>query len=145
LVVNTKIQNVYQIYHPTLTYVAKFRQLTFDVNWNEKGYINQFCWGLNDDVEDFMFIMSKVNTLSEFITQAMAYSIIVYSKGNKKSETMIFPTTINKYIYKNIAYNLWPNIRSQSYASQHWKIQAFDISDKQMLTKIKFLIILWKT
>lgn len=128
-----------------MTYVVKFRQLTFDVNWNEKGYSNQFCWGLNDDVEDFMFIMSKVNTLSEFITQAMAYSIIVYSKGNKKSETMIFPTTINKYIYKHIAYNLWPNIRSQSYASQHCKIQAFDILDKKMLIEIKVLIILWKT
>jgi hypothetical protein len=82
---------------------VKFRQLTFDVNWNGKGYINQFLGGLNDDVEDFMFIMSKVNTLSEFITQATTYSIIVYSKCDKKGETMIFHTTINKYIYKHIA------------------------------------------
>jgi hypothetical protein len=89
--------------------------------------------------------MSKVNTLSEFITQAMAYSIIVYSKGYKKGETMIFHTTINKHINKHIAYNLWPNIRSQSYASQHWRIQAFNSSHKKMLTKIKVLFILWKT
>jgi hypothetical protein len=69
--------------------------------------------------------MSKVNTLSEFITQVMAYSIIVYSKGNKKGETMIFDITINKHIYKHIAYNLRPNIKSQSYANKHWRIQAF--------------------
>jgi len=73
-----------------------------------------------------MLIMSKVNTLHEFITQAM-----VYSKGDKKGETMIFHTTINKHIYKHIAYNLLPNIRSQFYASQHCKIQAFDNSQKK--------------
>ncbi len=113
----------------------KFRQLTFYVNWNGKGYINQFFWDLNNDVEDFMFIISKVNTLSEFIIQAMAYSIFFYSKGDKKGETMIFHTTINKYIYKQIAYNLWPNIRSQSYASQHCRIQTFDNSHKKNVDK----------
>jgi hypothetical protein len=41
-------------------------------------------------VEDFMFIMSKVNILSEFITQAMTYSIIVYSKGERKVKQWSF-------------------------------------------------------
>lgn len=37
-----------------------------------KGYMNQFCWGSKNDPKDLMFIMPKVNTLSEFITQAIA-------------------------------------------------------------------------
>ena len=71
-VADTKIRSLRQGSRPASTYAAEFRQLACDVDWNENGFISQFRCGLRDDVKDLLLTMPQVNTLSEFITQAIA-------------------------------------------------------------------------
>ena len=69
---------------PASTFAAEFRQLACDVDWNENGFISQFWCGLCDDVKDLLLTMPQVNTLSEFITQAIACDNRLFERRQEK-------------------------------------------------------------
>jgi hypothetical protein len=71
MVVETKMQSLRQETQSATIYAPEFQQLTCDLEWNDKAFINQFRYGLKDNVKDLLITMPKVETLQEFITQAI--------------------------------------------------------------------------
>lgn len=83
-----KYKNSWQASHPTSTYLLEFQQqLTCDVNWNEESYINQFCWGLWNDVKELMITMPKMNIWNEFIIQPITYDNQLFERWQEKKLT----------------------------------------------------------
>jgi hypothetical protein len=70
-VAETKIQSLCQGTRSAAIYAAEFQQLTYDLEWNDKVFINRFLYGLKDDVKDLLITMPKVETLQDLITQAI--------------------------------------------------------------------------
>jgi hypothetical protein len=70
-VAETKMQSLRQGTWSVAIYATEFQQLTCDLEWNNKAFINCFRYGLKDDVKDLLITMPKVETLQEFITQAI--------------------------------------------------------------------------
>jgi hypothetical protein len=54
-----------------IVYASEFRQLACDVNWVEAALIDQFRFGLRDDVQDFLLTLADPFSFSEAITQAI--------------------------------------------------------------------------
>ena len=48
----TKLRALRQGSRPVATYAAEFRQLACDINWGEAALVDQFQFGLHDDVKD---------------------------------------------------------------------------------------------
>ena len=71
-VAETKIQTLRQGSRSAAIYAAEFQQLACDLDWNDKALMNHFRRGLNDNVKDLLLTMPRVNTLEEFITQAIS-------------------------------------------------------------------------
>jgi hypothetical protein len=65
------MQSLRQETRSAAIYAAEFEQLTYDLEWNDKAFINRFRYGLKDDVKDLLITMPKVETLLEFITQVI--------------------------------------------------------------------------
>ena len=55
---------------PASVYATEFRQLVNDVAWNETALLEQFHWGLRDDVKDLPLTLPDPNTLNEAISNA---------------------------------------------------------------------------
>jgi hypothetical protein len=68
------MQSLQQGSRSVAIYAVEFQQLTCDLEWNNKAFINRFRYGLKDDVMDLLITMPKVETLQEFITQAITYN-----------------------------------------------------------------------
>ena len=83
-VADTKIRSLRQGLHLASTYATKFRQLACDVDWNENDFISQFRYGLRDNMKDLLLTMPQVNTLSEFITQAIVCDNRLFEKCQEK-------------------------------------------------------------
>jgi hypothetical protein len=62
-VAKTKMQSLLQGTRSAAIYAAEFQQLTCDLEWNDKAFINRFRYGLKDDVKDLLITMPKVETL----------------------------------------------------------------------------------
>jgi hypothetical protein len=62
-VVKTKMQNLHQGTWFVAIYVVEFQQLTYDLEWNDKAFINRFRYGLKEDVKDLLNTVAKVETL----------------------------------------------------------------------------------
>jgi hypothetical protein len=60
--------------YPVSVYVANFRQLTCDDDWNENALIIAFWWGLLDDVKDLVLNLHDPLTLTKAITQAVQWN-----------------------------------------------------------------------
>jgi hypothetical protein len=54
-------------------YISKFRQLAFDISWDEATFMSQFQFGLYGDMKDLLLTMLDPVTLSQAITQVMHY------------------------------------------------------------------------
>jgi hypothetical protein len=67
-VAETKVQSLRQGIRSAAIYVAEFQELTCDLEWNDKTFINRFRYGLKFDVKGQLITMPKVETLQEFIT-----------------------------------------------------------------------------
>jgi hypothetical protein len=61
--VETKMKNLRQGTRSAAIYATEFQQLTCDLEWNDKAFINRFRYGLKDDVKDLLITMPKVETL----------------------------------------------------------------------------------
>jgi hypothetical protein len=57
--------------HIPIVYASEFRQLAYDVNWGEAALIDQFRYGLRDDVQDLLLTFTDPSSFSEAITQAI--------------------------------------------------------------------------
>jgi hypothetical protein len=58
--------------------------ITCDLEWNDKAFINRFLYGLKDDVKDLLITMLKVETLQEFITQAITCDNRLFERRQEK-------------------------------------------------------------
>jgi hypothetical protein len=54
-----------------IVYASEFRQLAYDVNWGEAALIDQFCYGLRDDVQDLLLTFADPSSFSEAITHVI--------------------------------------------------------------------------
>jgi hypothetical protein len=61
----TKICVLWQRSCLASVYASNFRLLVSDINWNEEALMNQFHWGLRDDVKDLLLSMPDPQTLNE--------------------------------------------------------------------------------
>ena len=52
-------------------YIANFRQLACDVDWDDNALISAFRWGLRDDVKDLFLNLPDPVLLSEAVMQAV--------------------------------------------------------------------------
>src|SRR4029079_4603009 len=71
-VAETKLVSLRQGSRSATTYAAEFQNLVCDVDWNDKALINQFRYGLKDNVKDLLLTMPKAKSLEQFIAQAIA-------------------------------------------------------------------------
>jgi hypothetical protein len=67
----TKIRIPQQGLHPASVYASDFRLLASDINWDEEALMNQFHWGLRDDVKDLLLSMLDPQILNEAISQVV--------------------------------------------------------------------------
>jgi hypothetical protein len=66
-----KLRRLQQGTRSATVYASKFRQLAYDVNWGEAALIDQFRFGLCDDVQDLLLTLVDLSSFSEAITQAI--------------------------------------------------------------------------
>jgi len=66
-----KLRCLQQGTRSTIVYASEFRQLACDVNWGEVALIDQFRYGLHDDVQDLLLTLAYPSSFSEAITQAI--------------------------------------------------------------------------
>jgi hypothetical protein len=78
------MQGLHQGTRSAAIYAAEFQQLTYDLEWNDKAFINRFRYGLKDDVKDLLIIMPKIETLQEFITQAITCDNRLFERRQEK-------------------------------------------------------------
>jgi hypothetical protein len=67
----TKIRTLKQGFRPASTYASEFRQLAGDLSWDDEALIDQFRYGLQDDVKDLLLTMEDPDNLNEAIMQAV--------------------------------------------------------------------------
>ena len=67
-VAEAKMQSLRLGTRSIVIYAVEFQQLIYNLEWNNKAFINRFRYGLKDDVKDLLITMPKVETLQEFIT-----------------------------------------------------------------------------
>jgi hypothetical protein len=81
-VAETKMQSLRQLTRCTAIYAIEFQQLTCDLEWNDKAFINRFRYGLKDDVKDLLITMPK--TLQKFIIQAITCNNWLFERRQEK-------------------------------------------------------------
>ncbi len=57
-----KIRSLYQISPLVVIYASKFKQLACNISWGEVAFINQFQFGLQNDVKDLLFTLLDPST-----------------------------------------------------------------------------------
>ena len=67
----TKIRSLRQGTRSASVYASDFRQLAFDINWDEEALMNQFYWNLRDDVKNLLLSLTDPRTFNEAISQAV--------------------------------------------------------------------------
>jgi hypothetical protein len=82
-----KLRRLQQGTHSAIVYASKFRQLTCDVNWGEAALIDQFRYGLRDDVQDLLLTFADPSSFSEVITQAIRCDNCLFERRQEKKVT----------------------------------------------------------
>jgi hypothetical protein len=70
-----------------IVYTSEFRQLACDVNWGEAALIDQFRYGLRDDVQDLLLTLANPSSFSEAITQAIRCNNCLFERHQEKKVT----------------------------------------------------------
>jgi hypothetical protein len=78
------MQSLRQETRSAAIYAAEFEQLTYDLEWNDKAFINRFRYGLKDDVKDLLITMPRFETLQEFIIQAITCDNRLFERCQEK-------------------------------------------------------------
>jgi hypothetical protein len=66
-----KLRHLQQGTRSAIVYASESMQLAYDVNWGEVAFIDQFRYGLRDDVQDLLLTLADPSSFSEAITQAI--------------------------------------------------------------------------
>jgi hypothetical protein len=70
-----------------IVYTLEFRHFAYDVNWGEAALIDQFRYGLRDDVEDLLLTLADPSSFSEAITQAIRRDNRLFERRQEKKVT----------------------------------------------------------
>ncbi len=62
-----KLRALHQGPHPTTVCTSNFRRLICNISWDEVALLNQFQYGLCNDVKDLLLTMRETSTLSQTI------------------------------------------------------------------------------
>jgi hypothetical protein len=82
-----KLRCLQQRTRSAIVYTSEFRQLAYDVNWGEAALIDQFCYGLRDDVQDLLLTLADPSSFSEAITQAIRCDNCLFKRRQEKKVT----------------------------------------------------------
>ncbi len=90
-----KLRRLQQGTRSAIVYASEFRQLAYDVNWGEAALIDQFRYGLRDDVEDLLLTLANPSSFSEAITQVIRCDNRLFERRQEKK------VTSNAQLWKN--------------------------------------------
>ena len=93
----TKIRSLRQGVRSASVYASNFRQLASDINWDEEALVNQFYWGLRDDVKDLLLTLPDLQTLNEAISQAVRCDNRLFQRRQDqrpRQQTTCYDTTM---------------------------------------------------
>ncbi len=82
-----KLRRLQQRTRSTTVYASKSRQLAYDVKWGEAALIDQFRYGLRDDVQDLLLTLVDLFSFSEVITQAIRCDNHLFERRQEKKVT----------------------------------------------------------
>ncbi len=82
-----KLRRLQQGTRSAIVYASEFRQLACDVNWGEAALIDQFRYGLCDDVQDLLLTLADPSSFSETITQAIRCDNRLFERRQEKKVT----------------------------------------------------------
>jgi retrotransposon gag protein len=81
----SKIRKLFQGRQPCATYAANFRLLASDLNWNDAALMEQFRYGLNDDIKDMLLHYDNPPNLDSAIARAIQIDIRLFERRQEKS------------------------------------------------------------
>lgn len=116
-VAETKMQNLRQGTRSASIYAAEFRQLTCDLDWNDKAFINRFRFGLKDDVKDLLLTMPRTENLEEFMSQAITCDNRLFERRQETKSTW-------SQSYQSANYSYTKPIKSSSSSAEPMQIDA---------------------
>jgi hypothetical protein len=70
-----------------IVYASEFKQFACNVNWGEATLIDQFRYGLRDDVQDLLLTFADPSSFSEAITQAIRCDNHLFERRQEKKVT----------------------------------------------------------
>jgi hypothetical protein len=82
-----KLRCLQQGTRSAIVYASEFRQLACDVNWGEAALIDQFCYGLCDDVQNLLLTFTDPSSFSEAITQVIRCDNRLFERCQEKKVT----------------------------------------------------------
>jgi hypothetical protein len=82
-----KLRRLQQGTHSAILYASEFRHLACDVNWGEVALIDQFRYGLRDDVQNLLLTLTDPSSFSEAITQAIRCDNRLFERRQEKKVT----------------------------------------------------------
>jgi hypothetical protein len=85
-----KLRRLQQRTHSAIVYALEFKQLAYDVNWGKVALIDQFCYGLRDDVQDLLLTLVDPSYFSEPSPRQFD-AIIVFSNVARKRKSSPTP------------------------------------------------------
>jgi hypothetical protein len=71
--IHDKLPSFCQGSHPIMMYALEFKQLACDISWDEITFMNQFQFGLCNDMKDLLFTMLNLSMLNKTITQVVQF------------------------------------------------------------------------
>uniref|UniRef100_A0A670XUD3 ribonuclease H n=1 Tax=Pseudonaja textilis TaxID=8673 RepID=A0A670XUD3_PSETE len=84
-IVDRKLKNITQGKRPLQEYVAEFRLLCMDSNWNEPAHMAAFQEGLSDAIKDELVHAECASTLDSLITQCLRIEARLQQRGYKRT------------------------------------------------------------
>jgi hypothetical protein len=70
-----------------IVYASEFKQLACNVNWGKVALIDQFRYGLRDDVQNLLLTFTDPSSFSEAITQAIQCDNRLFERRQEKKVT----------------------------------------------------------
>ena len=81
-----KIRRLRQGQNSVSEYAAAFRRICSDLEWGEGAFVDQFRWGLRDEVKDLMLTIAVPKSLPEAIKSAVACDVrLMERKGERRN------------------------------------------------------------
>ncbi|KAH9268953.1 hypothetical protein BASA83_009089 [Batrachochytrium salamandrivorans] len=72
---------------PCASYVATFRQLATDLEWNDSALQSQFYWGLNSEVKDALVHFEQPTSLSDAMTLAIKIDNRIQERRREQTQS----------------------------------------------------------